>query len=102
MDNLKKIYRVYWPFRFQMMGVFAFIITLQGLALIGPLLQGKTIDVISRRGSIVNAMVLAGLAFFVMFIRGVVIMYWREKYENKYLDFKIPRHVNYLTMDISF
>lgn len=99
MDNLKKVYRVYRPFRFQMMGVFAFIIALQGLALIGPLLQGKTIDVIAKHQSMRDAMVLAGLAFVVMFLRGVVLMYWREKYENKYLDFQIPRHVNYLTME---
>lgn len=90
---------MYRPFRFQMMGVFAFIIVLQGLALVGPLLQGKTIDVISKHESIKDAMVLAGLAFVVMFLRGVVLMYWREKYENKYLDFQIPRHVNYLTME---
>ena len=99
MDNLRKVYRIYYPFRFQMLGVFAFIGVMQGLALMGPLLQGRTIDVIAKHQSIRSAFVLAGLSFGIMFLRGVVIMYWREKYENKYLDFQIPRHVNYVTLE---
>ncbi len=98
MKNLRKIYELYEPFRGKMARVFIFIIVLQGLGLTGPYIQGKTIDVIAKHRPINDAIILAVIALAITMIRGVVIMYWREKYEIKYIDYPVPRHMNLSTL----
>ena len=98
-QSLKRFFDVYRPFRKVMLGLFGFIALSQALNLVAPYLQGKVIDILIHEGSINRIYPLIAATFAVSIVRVVVLMYWRETYEIKYIDFSVPEHVNRSTLE---
>ncbi|TSC75206.1 MAG: Uncharacterized protein G01um101444_52 [Parcubacteria group bacterium Gr01-1014_44] len=96
---LKRLIEVYRPYRWAMLGVFAFIALSQAINLAAPYLQGKVIDNLINKRPLdqIYLLVLATLAMSVLHI--VVVSYLRELYEIKNIDFSVPRHVSRTTME---
>ena len=96
---VKRLIEVYRPYRWAMLGVFAFIALSQAINLAAPYLQGKVIDNLINKRPIdqIYLLVLATLAMSVLHI--VVVSYLRELYEIKNIDFSVPRHVSRTTME---
>lgn len=96
---MKRLVEVYWPYRWAMLGVFAFIALSQAINLAVPYLQGRVIDNLIRKRPI-DQIYLLVLAMFVMSVLHIVVVnYLRELYEIKNIDFSVPRHVSRTTME---
>lgn len=91
---MKRLYAIYKPFRFTMLGVFGFIAFSATLNLVSPYLQGKVIDSLINKRSIdqIYLLIVATLAMSIIHV--VFVNYFRELYEIKNIDFRIPRHVS--------
>ncbi len=96
---MKRLVEIYRPYRWAMLGVFAFIALSQAINLVAPYLQGKVIDSLINKRPIdqIYLLVLATLAMSILHV--VVVRYLRELYEIKHIDFSVPRHVSRTTME---
>lgn len=96
---LRQLIQVYRPFHWTMIGVFGFIAFSQALNLIAPFFQGKVVDNLINKRPINQIYLLIGATLVVSIVRNVALMYWQELYEIKHIDFSVPQHVNYSTME---
>ena len=96
---LKRFIEVYKPFRWVMLGVFGFIALSQALNLVAPYLQGRVVDSLINKRPIDQIYLLVIATLAISIVRVVVLMYWRELYEIKHIDFSIPQHVNRSTLE---
>ena len=98
-EFLKRLMEVYKPFRRPMLGVFGFIALSQALNLAAPYLQGKVIDNLINQMPISQVWTLVLVMLAVSIVHIVVVMYLRELYEIKNIDFAFPRHLNRTTLE---
>lgn len=94
-----RLFEVYRPFRWAMLGVFGFIALSQALNLIAPYLQGKVIDDLIHQRPVGDIYLLVGATFVITIFRIVVLMYWKEVYEIKHFDYSVHQHVNRTTLE---
>ena len=97
-QSARKIVELYRPFRRQMAGSLIFILISQVLGLLGPYLQGKTVDAVIGK-SFSSAYWLVAAAFAIYLARVVFLSYWRDVYEIRNLDYGIPEHMNSVTFE---
>ena len=96
---MKRLIEVYKPYRWAMLGVFGFIALSQALNLAAPYLQGKVIDNLINKRPVDQIYLLVIGTLVMSLLQIVVVMYLRELYEIKNIDFSVPRHVSRTTLE---
>lgn len=95
---LKQLFEIYKPFRWVMLGVFGFIALSRAIGLLAPYLQGKVIDDLIKKVPLDQIYLLVGATLLASLFQMVAIMYWRDLYELKHIDFSVSKHVERLTL----
>lgn len=102
-EFLRRIYEVYRPLRWRMLGVFVFIIISQSLRMTTPWLSGKMIDELVR--SIRSAeyplghlYIFASVSISIWFFQSTFLGWLRDRYELAYVDYAIPKRMKQVTL----
>ncbi len=82
-EFVKRIIEIYRPFKKPMLMVFLFIAVSQLLIIINPYIQGKIIDEVFAKASLLRTLALAVLSFAVFIVNSVFSNFFREKFELK-------------------
>ncbi len=100
-DIAGKIFEIYRPFKKPILVMFLFIAVFQAISLVSPVIYGEILDAIVLKQAFGRIMVFALLSL-VLFIIQNVIQYVKEKFELKYFDFAVNRHVAKITLKTIF
>ncbi len=92
---VKWIIDIYKPFRKHLLVMFVFVIGLEILTLLSPVIYGKVIDSIFLRHSLETTLLWVGISFLLYSINAAVDNV-RDQYTLKHFDFKVSQHVSNL------
>lgn len=95
---VKWIWDIYKPFHKHLLALFLFIVGLEALALLSPVIYGEIINSLFVHRSIEITLSLIGLSFLLYGVSSIVD-YIRDKYSLAYFDFKIQQHVANLVLN---
>lgn len=95
---VKWIWDIYRPFHKHLLVLFLFIVGLEALALLSPVIYGEVINSLFVHKSIETTLSLIGLSFLLYGVSSIVD-YIRDKYSLAYFDFKVQQHVSNLVLN---
>jgi len=95
---LKRLWEIYKPFRWSMLVIFGFIAAVQGLGLLSPYFQGRLIDYVISGKPLKQTFLILVAALVTYVAQSVLLGYWRDVYQIKYVDFAVARHASQKTI----
>lgn len=89
-----RIVEIYKPFKWVVLSLFLFILTVQALELLSPYLYGKIIDAIVDGKKPFGHIAFLAVLAWVVYQTQCIILYAQSRFETKHLDFDVFRLVS--------